>query len=103
MENTKNLHIVVLQMPTIDLEEVMRIRGVLRALAGKEPVAISDKTKTVMYFVHAAYEDLHRELDLVRAPGTNVFIARLSEPCTTIGFSSLRADLQASGLISRQK
>ncbi len=44
MENTKNLHIVVLQMPTIDLEEVMRIRGVLRALAGKEPVAISDKT-----------------------------------------------------------
>jgi hypothetical protein len=98
MENTKNTFIVVVKMESVDAEEFMRIKGVIRALTNKEPVAISDTKNTVMYFVHAVFEDLRKELDLVRAPGTNLFIARLSEPCTTIGFSSLKAALQAYGL-----
>ena len=98
MENTKNTFIVVVRFVSIDKEEMMRIRGVIRALTNKEPNPITDRVDTAMYLVHAVYEDLLHELDSVRASSTSVFIARLSEPCTTIGFSSLRATLQAYGL-----
>lgn len=103
MENPKNNFIVILQMFTVDAEEMMRIRGVLRALTGKEPIAISDKHATVMYFVNAVHDELLKELDSVRLPTTNLFIARLSEPCTTIGFSVLQGYLQSTGLLNRKK
>lgn len=103
MENSKNSFVVILQMVTVDNQEIMRIRGVLRAVSGKEPIAISDKNTTVMYFVNAAYDELNKELDLVKANSTSMFIARLSEPCTTIGFSVLRNHLQAAGLLNRKK
>jgi hypothetical protein len=103
MENTKSSFIVILQMRTVDAEEMMRIRGVLRAVTGKEPIAISDKSTTVMYFVNAKYKELAEQLDLVRSNTTSVFIAQLSEPCTTIGFSVLRSHLQEAGLLSRKK
>ena len=103
MENTKNLHIVVMECNPFTEDEINRVRAVIKRLTGKELRLITQKAAGLVFVAHAEYEDLLRDLDEVRAPMTNLFIAQLSEPCTTIGFSFLRSHLQQVGFLSHKK
>lgn len=103
MENTKNLHIVVMECRPYNEDEIERIRSAVKRVTGKDLRLITMKAAGLVFTANAEYKELVEELDIARAPSTNVFIARLSEPCTTIGFSVLCSHLQEAGLLSRKK
>ncbi len=103
MENTKGLHIVILQALAFDSDEFMRVKAGMRTLSGQEIRPLFEKATTTLFLINAPYKELVKEIDLARDPSTNVFIGRLSEPCTTIGLLPWRAILQANNLYPRQK
>lgn len=103
MENTKGLYIVLISPVTPDPEEFMRLKAVYRDAMGKEMKRIVDNSTATIFVIRGEYQTLAKELNEAINGGTSMFIARLSMPCATIGLAPLRAILQDSGLMNRQK
>lgn len=103
MENTAGLYIVLISPVTPEAEEFMRLKAVYRSFMGKEMKRIVENSSAIIFVIRGEYKALEKELKDAINGGSSMFIARLSKPCATIGLLPLRAILQDSGLIDRQK
>lgn len=94
MNTVKALHIVVVYPNEIDAQEMKRIKSAIEKVSEEEVRPICATGGALTCLVNAEFEALCKAIDSARAIGTQAFIGRLSEPCTTIGFQPTLAKIQ---------
>lgn len=94
MNTEKALHIVVVYPNEIDVQEMKRIKAAIEKASEEDLRPVCPTGGALTCLVNAEFDALYKSIDSARAIGTQVFIGRLSEPCTTIGLQPVLAKIQ---------
>jgi hypothetical protein len=94
MTGDKYLHIVLVYPNPLDIDEAKRIKSAISELTGEDARPICPTGSAMLFLAFAEFRELRSRIEEAKAITTQVLLARVCEPCTTIGFLPAASQLR---------